>query len=76
MKRVLAHHERLRALSLWFGIAGFACFVNGAPEAALWIRMGTECLRLPSFLVLGMRDQVRLSWLILFGCVYGLWRLA
>lgn len=71
-----AQHERMRGLSLWTGLIGFGCFVQGLPEPALCIRIMTEILRLPSFVALGMRDQVRLCWLVMAGCVYGLWRLS
>ena len=70
-----AQHERMRALSLWTGLVGFALFVQGMAQEALWLRIVTELLRLPSFMEVGMRDQVRLCWLILIGCLYGLWRL-
>lgn len=76
MKTIMRNHARLRSLSLWLGLIGFGCFVQGYPAAALWIRILTESCRMPSFYVLGMRDQVRLCWLILGGCIYGLWRLA
>ena len=75
MRRALRHHEALRKISLYLGIIGFGFFIQGMPEAALWIRMGTELCRLPSFRVMRMNDQVRLSVLILIGCVYGIYRI-
>lgn len=71
----LRHHSRLRRLSLWLGIIGFACFAQGLYAAAMWIRIATELTRLPSFYRTKMRDQVALSWVILGGCLYGLIRL-
>lgn len=76
MRRVMRNHERFRALSFWLGLIGFGCFVQGYPAAALVIRLLTELCRLPSFYVMKMADQVRLSWFVLFGCLYGLWRIA
>ena len=76
MRYVMSNHDKLRGLSFWLGLIGFGCFVQGYPAAALCIRMITELCRLPSFYVMRMPDQVRLSWFILAGCLYGLHRIA
>ena len=68
------HCLRLRKLSLWTALFGFGAFIFGAMEMALWTRMLTEVLRLPSFKQEGMTDQVRLCYVVLIGCVIGLIR--
>lgn len=65
----------MRQLSLYTAMIGFSGFVVGAIEFALWVRIVTEILRLPSFKEQGMDDQVRLCCVVLIGCVVGLVRL-
>lgn len=68
------HALRLRKLSLWTAMIGFGGFVIGSVEFALWTRVLTELLRLPSFRQEGMKDQVSLCYVVLVGCVFGLIR--
>ena len=68
------HHHVLQKISFYSGLIGFAFFAQGLYDAALIVRIVTELCRLPAFTVARMKDQVRLCWLVLGGCVYGLVR--
>ena len=66
----------LRKMSLWTAVVGFCFFVAGDYAAAFGVRFLTECLRLPYFLEVKVRDQVALCVFIMGGCIFGLARIA
>lgn len=63
---------RARKASFWTAIVGFCLFAQGYSEAALVVRLLTECLRFPFFYQARIRDQAGLSVFIACGCCYGL----
>ena len=63
---------RARKASFWTAIVGFCLFAQGYSEAALAVRLVTECLRFPFFAQARIRDQAGLSAFIACGCIYGL----
>ena len=65
---------KLRKLSLWTAMVGLGFFVFGFPVPALFVRIVTECLRMPSFHAEGMHDQVKLSAFVLVACSFGVVR--